>query len=94
MQTLEKPVIGAPITVEELRSEITRYEATYQITTADFLVRYEDPADDMEDIEDASFWHLAYVALSMAGDEQQSQPPPWIEDQIDERGPARALALF
>lgn len=96
MHTLGKPVVGPPITADDLKLEIAQFEAAYQMNTARFLERYADPADAMEDVEDAAMWHLAYVALSKADGDRDSmhQPPPWAEDLSEERGPERALVLF
>ena len=93
MDTADAPIIGPAITCDELRDEIARYEAVYQMSTEHFLARYNNPDDPMEDVEDASFWHLAYVALSREGD-RADQPPPWVEEIADERGPERALVLL
>jgi hypothetical protein len=93
METADAPIIGPAITALELRDEMARYEAVYQMTTERFLVRYDNPDDPMEDVEDASFWHLAYVAL-LREDEAADQPPPWLEELADERGPEKALVLL
>jgi hypothetical protein len=94
MDTADAPIIGPAITADELRGEIARYEAVYQMSTEHFLRRYKNPNDPMEDVEDASFWHLAHVALSREGDSADDQPPPWVEEIADERGPERALVLL
>ena len=96
MRNTESPVVGAPITADELRREIARYEAAYQMSTERFLVRYADSTDHMDDVEDASFWHFAYTALNRFEEDRQTedQPPPWADDLVEERGPERALVHY
>ena len=76
MQTMEKPIIGAPITAAELELEIARFQATYQLTNEQFLARYHNPADAMEDVEDAGLWHIAIQALATAEDATESPHHP------------------
>jgi hypothetical protein len=93
MQTKDKTIIGPPITAEELQLELQRYEQVYQMSTVRFLERFDDPDDLMSDVEDASFWHLTWVALTHEVEEVEP-PPPWAEELGDERGLERALVLI
>jgi len=92
-QLLAEPVVKR-LTVAELEKRLATFQRAYGLTTEEFLARYNNPSDPLNDIEDMEPWFESHAMLERLRAEGEAAEWQAARPEITSEGSKEPSLLF